>query len=41
MMNRMFLAFFDTVRGNPGMALREAGMRSTLAHRFSRHEIEP
>jgi hypothetical protein len=41
MMKRMFLAFFDTVRGNPGMTLQEAGMRSTLAHHLGRHEIEP
>jgi hypothetical protein len=37
----MFLAFFDTVRDDSGMALQAADERSTLAHHFSRHEIEP
>jgi hypothetical protein len=41
MMKRMFLAFFDTVRDDSGMALQAADERSTLAHHFSRHEIEP
>jgi hypothetical protein len=35
------LAFFDTVRDDPGVTLQEADERSTLAHRFGRHEIEP
>jgi hypothetical protein len=40
MMKRMFLAFFDTVRDDPGMALQKAS-EQTLAHHFDWHEIEP